>query len=146
MLRCVVCSTLSGMYKKGCNHTGATCTQLPLPLPVQEAQTHRCTMTLFFSPPASIVTLSSSSVLLGKVVPIVYGRCSLAGRELNEMRNQCHVSLREYKTDSTQRRKELLYARIDEAADIANGMGEVHSTDKSVQFRSVHGCRISRLR
>lgn len=51
-------------------------------------QIHRCTMTLFFNPPASMVTLSSSRVLLGKVVPMVYGRASDAGLDLSRKSEQ----------------------------------------------------------
>lgn len=43
---------------------------------------HLWTMTLLSKPAPSIVAVSSSNVLLGKVVPIVYGRDRFSGRAL----------------------------------------------------------------
>lgn len=56
-------------------------------------------MTLFFKLLFSIVMVSSSSVLFGKVVPIVYGRCSAAGRELY-MSLDCGDGYKQFKTDA----------------------------------------------
>src|SRR6266851_7903025 len=53
-------------------------------LPSNSPQAHRCTITLLLRPAASIVTLSSSRVRFGKVVPMVYGRALFSGRELGE--------------------------------------------------------------
>ena len=48
------------------------------------SQAHFCKITLFATPASLIVCVSSSSVLLGKVVPIVYGRAKLAGLDLGK--------------------------------------------------------------
>lgn len=47
-------------------------------------QAHFCKITLFASPASLIVCVSSSKVLLGKAVPIVYWRVKLTGLELEK--------------------------------------------------------------
>jgi hypothetical protein len=100
--------------------TGGTETLL-LPLSLQ---THRCTITLFVNPAASIVELSSSSVRFGNVVPIVYARVVFSGRELHA----CNIIRSTRRANGIGER-----LRVDETAKIAHSMVQIHTSHNSTE-------------
>lgn len=94
----------------------------------RSTQSHRCTITLFVNPAASIVKLSSSSVRFGNVVPIVYARVLFSGRELT-----CNI----IQSNST-RWKNRQHSRVDETTKIAHSMVQIYPSHDPTNAMSQH--------